>query len=176
MLNTKNLTGKLTVYEHAILQNGHKTTFVPSALRETRTVQKGLFAAGREVNAWLPCGHGLQDRVEETTRQPHPYTFPRPAAMAHKLPGGALSPGAALEIERLAHTPGTWLAETSPLARPPQLPASHSHYLGLRLRVPPQGSNRSGRSLTGRPHLRSPSDTAVPGSARNNEKASSQKD
>jgi hypothetical protein len=52
-LNTKNLTGKLTVYEHAILQNGHKTAFVPAALREVRTVQKRLSAvAGRDVRAW----------------------------------------------------------------------------------------------------------------------------
>jgi hypothetical protein len=40
-LNTKNLTGKLTVYEHAILQNGHKTAFVPAALRESAPCSSG---------------------------------------------------------------------------------------------------------------------------------------
>jgi hypothetical protein len=52
-LNTKSLTGKLTVYEHAVLQNGHRTDFVPAALRETRTVQHRLSAAaGRTIHAW----------------------------------------------------------------------------------------------------------------------------
>jgi hypothetical protein len=40
-LNTKNLTGKLTVYEHVVLQNGRKTSFVPAGLRESAPCSNG---------------------------------------------------------------------------------------------------------------------------------------
>ncbi|MBS3939844.1 MAG: NERD domain-containing protein [Actinobacteria bacterium] len=53
VFNTKNLTGRLTVYDQAVLQNGHKTAFVPAALREGHTVQDRLSTAlRRPVHAW----------------------------------------------------------------------------------------------------------------------------
>jgi hypothetical protein len=112
-LNTKNLTGKLTVYEHAILQNGHKTAFVPAALREARTVQQRLSAAaGREVRAWgvlvvLGCEVEVRKPLANLTLV-RARSLPR---WLRKLPGGVLSPGEVLELERLARTPGTWLPE-----------------------------------------------------------------
>jgi hypothetical protein len=114
-LNTKNLTGKLTVYEHAILQNGHKTAFVPAALREIRTVQQRLSAAaGREVRAWgvlvvLGCEVEVRKPLANLTLV-RARSLPR---WLRKLPGGVLSPGEVLELERLARTPSTWLPELS---------------------------------------------------------------
>jgi hypothetical protein len=128
-LNTKNLTGKLTVYEHAILQNGHKTAFVPAALREIRTVQQRLSAAaGREVRAWgvlvvLGCEVEVRKPLANLTLV-RARSLPR---WLRKLPGGVLSPGEVLELERLARTPGTWLPEpaaTRPRSPRPASPAS----------------------------------------------------
>lgn len=131
VLNTKNLTGKLTVYEHAILRNGHKTAFVPAALREARTVQKRLSAAaGREVNAWsclvvMGCEIEVKKPLANLTLVPA-RSLPR---WLGKLPGGALSPGEVLELERFARTSATWFPETAntrqpaPTALQPQRPA-----------------------------------------------------
>ena len=130
VLNTKNLTGKLTVYEHAILQNGHKTTFVPAALREARTVQKRLSAAvGREIKAWsclvvMGCEVEVRKPLANLTLVPA-RSLPR---WLDRLPGGALSAGEVLELERVARTPGTWLPgpaatrQPAPTARRPQPP------------------------------------------------------
>jgi hypothetical protein len=126
-LNTKNLTGKLTVYEHAILQNGHKTAFVPAALREVRTVQQRLSAAaGREVRAWsvlvvMGCEVEVRKPLANLTLV-RARSLPR---WLNKLPGGVLSAGEVLELERLARTPGTWLPGSSaapPRATPPAVP------------------------------------------------------
>ena len=110
-LNTKNLTGKLTVYEHAIMQNGHKTAFVPAALREARTVQKRLSAAsGRDVHAWsVLVVMGCDIEVKRALAN---LTLVRALSLPgwlDQIPDGALSPGEVLELERLARTPGTWL-------------------------------------------------------------------
>jgi hypothetical protein len=110
-LNTKNLTGKLTVYEHAILQNGHKTAFVPAALREARIVQQRLSeAAGREIRAWsvlvvMGCEVVVKKPLANLTLV-GARDLPR---WLGKLPDGVLPPGQVLELERLARTPGTWL-------------------------------------------------------------------
>ena len=109
-LNTKNLTGKLTVYEHAILQNGHKTAFVPAALREARTVQQRLSAAaGRKVHAWsILVVMGCDIEVKRPLAN---LTLVRASGLPgwlDQLPHGALTPGEVLELERLARTPGTW--------------------------------------------------------------------
>jgi hypothetical protein len=131
VLNTKNLTGKLTVYEHAILQNGHKTTFVPAALREARTVQKRLSAAaGREIHAWsvlvvMGCEIEVKKPLANLTLVAA-RSLPR---WLDQLPGGALSPGEAIELERLARTPETWFPRTPTTRRPAQPsrqpPSSH---------------------------------------------------
>jgi hypothetical protein len=136
VLNTKNLTGRLTVYEHAILQNGHKTDFVPAALREARTVQKRLSdAAGRQVRAWsvlvvMGCEIDVKKPLANLTLV-RARSLPR---WLDKLPGRALSPGDVLELERLARTPGTWLPGSSK-ARP-AAPTS------LRSQAAPQPSGR----------------------------------
>lgn len=50
-VNIKHLSGTVTVYDRAILQNGQKTDFVVKALREARTVQRRIGAAlGRPVS------------------------------------------------------------------------------------------------------------------------------
>ena len=109
-LNTKNLTGKLTVYEHAILQNDHKTAFVPAALREARTVQQRLSAAaGRKVHAWsILVVMGCDIEVKRPLAN---LTLVRASSLPgwlDQLPHGALTPGEVLELERLARMPGTW--------------------------------------------------------------------
>jgi hypothetical protein len=110
-LNTKNLTGKITVYEHAILQNGHKTAFVPAALREVRIVQQRLSeAAGREIRAWsllvvMGCEVVVKKPLANLTLV-GARDLPR---WLGKLPDGVFPPGQVLELERLARTPATWL-------------------------------------------------------------------
>jgi hypothetical protein len=153
VLNTKNLTGKLTVYEHAILQNGHKTTFVPAALREARTVQKRLSAAaGRDVQAWS-CLVAMGCEIE--VRKPlanlslvSARSLPR---WLDKLPGGALSPGAVLELERLARTPATWFPEASTTRQP--APTS---------RRPPPPSRPGERGPTSTTNPKRPTPPAAP--------------
>lgn len=110
-LNTKNLTGRLTVYERAILQNGHKTSFVPSALREARKVQDRLSAAtGRSVSAWSVLV--LAGRCDlQVKKRPSDLTIISAAGLPRwirHLPGGKLAPGDVLRLERAARDPETW--------------------------------------------------------------------
>lgn len=110
-LNTKHLTGRLTVYEHAVLQNGHKTTFVPAVLREVRTVQQRLSQAmGQEVRAWgvlvvMGCDLVVKQPLANLTL----VTERRLPDWLKQLPTGKRSPAEVLELERAARTPGTWL-------------------------------------------------------------------
>jgi hypothetical protein len=110
-LNTKNLSGRLTVYDRAILQNGQKTRYVPSALGEARKVQRRLSAAtGRDVTAWSVIV--LAGRCEvQVKKLPTDLTIV-PAwqlpAWIGGLPGGKLTPGEVLTLERAARDPDTW--------------------------------------------------------------------
>jgi hypothetical protein len=120
-LNTKNLTGRLTVYEHAILQNGQRTAFVPAALREARSVQDRLSAAvRREVRAWsvlVVLGCRVQIR-----RPPANLTVVEGWRLRWWLDGLSarnLDPAQVFELERAARTPGTWLAPRAASRRPP---------------------------------------------------------
>jgi hypothetical protein len=111
VLNTKNLTGTLKVYERAIYQNGHKTTFVPSLLREARTVQERLaVASGRPVAAWSLLVLAGACQVEQKSR-PTDFTLLRAEHLARwltALPSGRLSAGDVLRLERAARDPETW--------------------------------------------------------------------
>jgi hypothetical protein len=71
VLNTKNLTGKLTVYEHAILHNGHKTAFVPAALREVRPSRSvspppPASRCGRGASSWSWVATSTSGRSRRT--------------------------------------------------------------------------------------------------------------
>lgn len=51
-INTKYQSGRVTVYDRAILHNGHKTAYIPKALAEARKVQRGISrVVGREIAA-----------------------------------------------------------------------------------------------------------------------------
>lgn len=127
VLNTKNLTGRLTVYEHLVLQNGHRTAFVPAALREARTVQDRLSTAlGRQVHAWsilvvLGC--------EITVKKPlanlsllRGHDLP---GWFERLPTDVFSEGDVLRLERLARDPDTWdPRQAPPRPRPSANPPS----------------------------------------------------
>ncbi|MFA9444468.1 NERD domain-containing protein [Egicoccus sp. AB-alg6-2] len=110
VLNTKNLTGCLTVYDHAVLQNGHKTAFVPAALREARTVQDRLSTAlGRPVHAWsvlvvLGCEITIKKPLANLTLL-REHDLP---GWFERLPTGVFSEGDVLRLERLARDPDTW--------------------------------------------------------------------
>ena len=114
-LNTKNLTGKLTIYEHAILQNGRKTDFVPAALREARTVQQRLCAAaGRKVHAWsVLVVMGCDIEVKQPLANLSLVRASSLPAWLDQLPHGAMTPGEVLELERLSRTPGTWVPKAT---------------------------------------------------------------
>jgi hypothetical protein len=110
-LNTKNLSGRLTVHERAILQNGRKTAFVPSALGEARKVQQRLTAAtGRDVTVWSVLV--LAGRCEVKVRQrPADLTIVQSWQLPgwiRGLPGSNLTPGEVLTLERAARDPDTW--------------------------------------------------------------------
>jgi hypothetical protein len=111
VLNTKNLTGTLKVYERAIYQNGHKTAFVPSLLREARTVQERLaVASGRPVAAWSLLVLAGSCQVEQKSR-PTDFTILHADHLARwltALPSGRLSAGDVLRLERAARDPETW--------------------------------------------------------------------
>jgi hypothetical protein len=71
-------------------------------------------AAGREVRAWgvlvvMGCEVEVKKPLANLTLV-RARSLPR---WLRKLPGGVLSPGEVLELERLARTPGTWLPERS---------------------------------------------------------------
>lgn len=110
VLNTKHLTGSITVYEHAVLHNGHKTSYVPAALREARTVQERLSrAAGRPINAWsvivvLDCKVQVRKPLANLSLV-RAHKLPR---WLSSLPLGKLTPAQVTELERVARTPATW--------------------------------------------------------------------
>lgn len=110
-LNTKNLSGRLTVYDRAILQNGHKTAIVPRALREARKVQEHLTAAsGRPVGAWsvLVLAGKCEIQVKKPPSDLTVVSASKLARWIAQLPGGKLTAGEVLSLERAARDPGTW--------------------------------------------------------------------
>lgn len=130
VLNTKNLTGTLKVHERVIYQNGHRTTFVPSLLREVRTVQQRLsVAAGREVSV-----RGLLVLTGTCTvhvaQRPSDLTVLRDAELSGwfgRLPADRLPPAEVLRLERAARDPDTWVPPATrrrPAAAPPAVRVS----------------------------------------------------
>jgi hypothetical protein len=121
-LNTKHLTGKVTLYDRAILHNGHKTSYVRDSLREARTVQNRLSTAlGQEVLAWgvvvlMGCELDVRKRptgLSVIGRRELPSWFLR-------MPGEVLSRADVLRLERAARTPATWITSTKPRAASPR--------------------------------------------------------
>ena len=120
-LNTKHLTGKVTLYRRALLQNGHKTRYLPEARREAERVQQRLTdALGRPVHVWpiivlMGCELDEKERPDDVSvigRRWLPKWF-------LKLPTQRLPFGEVLEIERAARSAATWQPQprTSPTAR-----------------------------------------------------------
>ncbi|GGI07033.1 hypothetical protein GCM10011354_22070 [Egicoccus halophilus] len=119
-LNTKHLSGRVTVYDRAVLVNGRKTDVVPKLLREAALVQKRLTAAaGQDVNVWavlvvMGCELEIRRRPSDFSvvgRRSLPRWFVRQRATAWP-------PAQIAELERLARWPQTWTP-----ARPRQAPA-----------------------------------------------------
>jgi hypothetical protein len=119
-LNTKNLTGTLTVYERSIRQNGYRTTFVPAALREVEIVERRLAAAvGRplavhSVLVVMGCEVEIRKPLESIRLVPARGLL----RWLRGLPTGAITPGQVLELERAARSPGTWLSPRGPVDPP----------------------------------------------------------
>lgn len=118
-VNTKHLTGKVTLYDRAILQNGHRTSFVRDSVREAAKVQQRLSAAaGREIEVWgvivlMGCELHVRKRPSDLSvvgRRELPRWF-------ENLPDRVLGPGDVLMLERAARTPSTW-APTRRAGRP----------------------------------------------------------
>ena len=136
-INTKHLSGTVTVYDRAILQNGHKTDFVVKALREARTVQQRMGAAlGRPVPVWsiiVVMGARIDVR-----RRPEDLTvldaWDVPRWFVH-LPGESIDRGLRLTLERIARSPETWHPPRRRRGQPSQPPPPDPA-----LRLPPPRS------------------------------------
>lgn len=125
VLNTKNLTGRLTVYEHAVLQNGHKTAFVPAALREARTVQDRLSTAlGRPVQAWsILVVLGCEITITKTLANLSLLRAHDLPGWFERLPTGTFDEGDVLRLERAARDPDTWDPRRASRRRNPTMPS-----------------------------------------------------
>ncbi|MFA9430723.1 nuclease-related domain-containing protein [Egicoccus sp. AB-alg2] len=127
VLNTKNLTGTVTVHERSVRQNGHRTGSVPGLLREVEAVRDRLSAAvGRPVQPWGALVlMGCRIEVRKPLAGIAVLTPPHLAGWLTSLPDDVLSGGQVLELERAARTPQTWLppkaaaASRSPAPAPP---------------------------------------------------------
>lgn len=111
-VNTKHLSGTVTVYDRAILRNGQKTDFVVKALREARTVQSRMGAAlGRPVPVWsvivvMGARMAVRSRPANLTVLD---AWDVPQWFVH-LPGESIDRGLRLTLERIARSPETWHA------------------------------------------------------------------
>jgi hypothetical protein len=125
VLNTKNLTGRVRIYPRVILQNGHRTSFVPSLLREAEQVQDRLRAAtGRPVAArsvLVMAGTAtleVQDRPADFTV----VTAREVGRWLQSLPDGRLPPAEVLRLERAARDEATWFPTRATARRQPRSP------------------------------------------------------
>ncbi len=110
-INTKHLTGNITVYDRAILQNGRRTDFIPKALREAQLVQERLSAAtGRELHAWsVIVIVGAQVTIQS---RPSDLTVASSNGLLRwfvQQPADVIDAGFRLTLERVARSPDTWL-------------------------------------------------------------------
>lgn len=119
VLNTKNLTGTVTIHERSVRQNGHRTTFVPGLAREVTVVGERLSAAvGRPVpvsGALVLMGCRIE--VRRPLDGIAVLTPPQVVQWLRSLPADVLEPGQVLELERAARTPHTWLPPGSAAGR-----------------------------------------------------------
>lgn len=138
-LNTKHLTGRVTVYQRAFLQNGKKRRYLWDSQREAEVVQERLGAAvGRPVHAWgvivvMGCELDIRQRPAVCSvvgRKDVRRWFERNRNVR-------LGPGDVLELERAARTPTTW--GTGQQRRPKQ-PAPPT---GRRVELPPPARRAS---------------------------------
>ncbi len=111
VLNTKNLTGRLKVDGDGIFQNGHRTRFVPNAVREAHLVEDRLSASvGWAVVARsvLVITGSCEVQVKRRPTDVSLVTLRRLPAWLRELPEGALAAGRMLQLERAARDPDTW--------------------------------------------------------------------
>jgi hypothetical protein len=127
-LNTKHLSGKVTVYDRAILQNGRKTDFLPAVRREAQIASRRLSAATGLLVVAHPVivlmGPRVDIRglpVDVRIVSWHDLTF---LLVDYAPPWW--SAGDRLRIERAARTPATWLPRhANDPQPPPRAPAQH---------------------------------------------------
>jgi hypothetical protein len=137
MLNTKNLTGRLKVDGRGVYQNGHRTGFVPSAMREARIVEDRLSAVvERTVRAWsvLVITGSCEVQVKRRPTDFALVTLRQLPGWSRNLPEGTLTAGQVLQLERAARDPDTWFppkrrprpttASSEPPPSPPGPPAA----------------------------------------------------
>jgi len=128
VLNTKNLTGTVTIHERSVRQNGHRTAFVPGLVREVTVVGERLSAAaGRPVSvSGALVLMGCRIEVKRPLDGIAVLTPPQVVEWLRSLPADVIEPGQVLELERVARTPDTWLPpagaagrKAAPRRRPP---------------------------------------------------------
>jgi hypothetical protein len=161
-LNTKHLTGRITVHARSIRHNGHRTAFVPAALREARTVQTRLAAAtGRPITAWSVL---VVMGCEIVTKAPPADLSVVPARQIagwlQRLPDGKLTAGEVLTLERAARDPDTWQVPSGP-RRTRSAPARPSPAASIDTRPASSSPVEDATLRRSSPPPRRPGDTAV---------------
>lgn len=112
-LNTKHLTGRITVYERAIRHNSRDYDFLRKARAEAQRVSQRLSTAtGRHVAVqsvlvWTGKAEVIVKGEPADVRSMDYRHLPR---WLKGLSEGAVSAGDALRIERAARDPDTWTA------------------------------------------------------------------
>lgn len=141
-LNTKHLTGRITVYDRAILHNGRNHGFLPKARAEAEKVSRRLSDVTGwpvQVQAVLVWTGPAEVRIEGRPADVRSFDSRGLARWLQQLPQDVVSPGDALRLERAARDPQTWSltrratnggrrtsADPAPTSAPPTVPSAPS--------------------------------------------------
>ncbi len=138
-LNTKNLKGRVTVYDKAVLHNGQNHHFLPKARAEAKKVAKQLTSAigtPVPVRGVIVLTGSAEADVKGSPIDVRVIGYLRLARWLQGLPE-VLPPDEALRIERAARDPQTWV----PPGRPRRAPMPPPPSPATEVATPPSPSN-----------------------------------
>ena len=125
-INTKNLTGNVTVYDRAILHNGKSTRYLGASRREAEVVVDRLsIASGWRVTVQpVIAVIGARLRIKKL---PQGIWVVGEQQLLHELRAArpVLAPEAVVKLVRLARSPRTWAVGSFPPARSSGASAVH---------------------------------------------------
>lgn len=124
-LNTKHLSGDVTVYGRALFVGGQKTAYLPRAVEEAAKVREALGrATGIDALVWpVLVFHGCRVRIKETPTDVTVLTTEQLQSWFTSMRDRNLSPAGLMTLQTAARSPSTW-PTPRPAAPPPREPAT----------------------------------------------------